>query len=277
MEKLLISSGPPSPQKILEIPSFNSDWKCHTVTRSVTCLLWDPASASEKDMIFHKPLEQPLNPYSAGLQCRASCPSCVMSVAPRVFHMSFTDTTLDKNLFVKGRTVCTNIHWHQVSHTTTPRKTPLLSVWIKHTLWGSPWVQVPSTPQILSQTGYLGPARSPRDTSRAVSSLPTWQGSLPAAVHTKSCHSLSRWLSTPKGHPWLGSCHFSRSSSWGHSSLLSFVYSHSISLPKQQHHLLNQNSAKLKLFHFCWVSLLAKPSRASCRGYQRTQVKPIEC
>lgn len=136
----------------------------------------------------------------------ASCPSCVMSVATRVFHMSFADSALHKKMFVKCRTVCTNIRWHQVSHTMTHRKT-LFSVWIKCNLRGSPLVQVPSTPQILSQTCYLDPACSSMDTSHAVSSLPSSHCSLPAAAHSKSCHSLSRWLSTPKGHPWLSSCH----------------------------------------------------------------------
>lgn len=182
----------------------------------------------------------------------ASRPSCVVSVATRVFHMSFTDSPHDKKMFVKCRTVCTNIHWHRVSHTRTHRKT-LLSVWIKHSLRGSPLVQVPSTPQILSRTCYLDPACSHMDTSHAVSSPPSLHCSLPAAVHTKSYHGSSRWLSTPKGHPWLSSCQFSRYSSLEHYMLMSFMYFHSISLPKQHHHLLNQNSVKLKLFHFYWV------------------------
>lgn len=142
----------------------------------------------------------------------ASSPRCVTSVTTRVFHMSFADSTLHKKMFVKCGTVCINTHWHQVSHTMTPRKT-LLSVWIKCNLQGSPLVQVPSTPQILSQTCYFDPACSSMETSRAVSSLPSSYCSLPAAAHSKSCHSLSRWLSTPKGHPLLSSWQFSRYSS----------------------------------------------------------------
>lgn len=139
----------------------------------------------------------------------ASCPSCVMSVATRVFHMSFTDSTLDKKMFVKCRTACTNIHWHQVSHRTTHRKTPLLSVWMKRTLWGSPWVQVPSTPQSLTNM-LFGPSTLSHGhitwcfitTDLALLS--------PSSSPQQVMSQFSRWLSTPKGHPCLGSCQFSR-------------------------------------------------------------------
>lgn len=198
---------------MLEIPSFNPDWKCHAVIRSVTCLLWDPASASVYDYsINHWNNHSILTPLDYNAEADvASHPSCAMSVATRVLHMSSANTVLDKKKFLKRGTVCTNMHWHQVSHWMTHRKTPLLSTGIKRTLRGSPSVQVPSTPQILPQTSYWDPACSHMDTSHAASSPPSWHCSLP--VHTKSCHTLRRWLSIPKRHPWLSSCQFSRYSS----------------------------------------------------------------
>lgn len=138
-----------------------------------------------------------------------SCPSCAMSVATRVFHMSSADSTLDKKTLVMRRTVCTNMHWHQVPHTTTHRKTPLLSVWIKCTLREPFGAGSKHTPNSLTDMLFGG---SMLLHGHITCCFITAELALlcPRAVHTKSWHSLSRWLSIPEGHPRLSSCQFSR-------------------------------------------------------------------